>query len=313
MRLRARVFISCGQAKGTDEVEIAREITENLKEQGYDPYIALEEQTLRGVKENIFQRLKESEYLIFIDFKRERLYRVNDAHKDIGLHRGSLFSHQELAIATFQDYKVLAFQEDGVKKDDGILGYIQANCIPFQNRTTLPSLVIEKIRERSWIPNWRKEIVLDRSDNYFEVARSLGEGPGHWYHIKVTNHHMNKIARNCIAYVEKVTNQTTNDVRVFDYLELKWKGVIVDKISIPPGTYRFLDAFHVNFSTPNIVWLGLNPHIVDWEGYKRTFNITGPGKYDIDYVVFSDGFPAARATFRLQIVSQLQDIQFSSP
>ncbi len=69
--LRARVFISCGQQRGTDEVQVARRIANKLTSMGFDPYIAVEEQTLRGVKENIFRRLSESEYLVFVDFKRD--------------------------------------------------------------------------------------------------------------------------------------------------------------------------------------------------------------------------------------------------
>lgn len=313
MSEKARVFISCGQTKGTDEVEIAKKIAENLEELGYDSYIAVEEQTLRGVKENIFQRLEESEYFIFIDFKRELLCRALPTPSRAEQHRGSLFSHQELAIATFLGHQVLAFQEDGVKKDDGILGYIQANCIPFQDRTVLPSLVIEKMIERDWIPNWRNELALDRNENYFEPARSPNEGVGHWYHIKVSNNHSMKIARNCVAFVEKVTDLISGEIKIFDYLELKWKGVITDKISIPPKTHRFLDAFHVNYSNPTIAWLGLNPFIVDWQGHRQTFNIAGAGTYDIDYIVFSDGFSPVRATFRLQIGCGVQDIQFILP
>ncbi|MCK4361977.1 MAG: hypothetical protein KAW13_01695 [Dehalococcoidia bacterium] len=72
--VRARVFISCGQQKETDEVKIAHDIAAKLDQVGFDPYIAVAEQTLRGVKENIFQRLSESEYIVFVDFKRERLF-----------------------------------------------------------------------------------------------------------------------------------------------------------------------------------------------------------------------------------------------
>ena len=56
--LQARVFISCGQQKGTDEVEIAHNIAEKLEKMGFEHYIAVEEQTLKGMKENIFQRLR---------------------------------------------------------------------------------------------------------------------------------------------------------------------------------------------------------------------------------------------------------------
>ena len=119
---KARVFISCGQQKGTDEVEVAHKVAEKLEEMDFEPYIAVEEQTLKGMKENIFRRLSESEYFIFIDFKRERLFKLkNGSFDDTGKHRGSLFSHQELAIATFLDVKPLLFREKEVKEDDGIL------------------------------------------------------------------------------------------------------------------------------------------------------------------------------------------------
>ncbi len=75
MSVRARVFLSCGQSKQSDERDIAHRIEERLRDLGYDPYIAVEEQTLKGVKENIFRQLESAEYFVFIDFKREVLLR----------------------------------------------------------------------------------------------------------------------------------------------------------------------------------------------------------------------------------------------
>jgi cobalamin biosynthesis protein CbiG len=116
---KARVFISCGQRKNTDEVEIAEKIRELLELKGFDPYVAVREQTLRGLKENIFKQLSSSEYFLFIDFKREQF-------KGESVYRGSLFSHQELAVASFlEDIELMAFRENGVKSDDGILRFLQ--------------------------------------------------------------------------------------------------------------------------------------------------------------------------------------------
>jgi hypothetical protein len=70
-RLPARVFISCGQSQGTDEVQVAMDIATEFSRLGFDPYVAVEEQCLRGIKENIFHQLETSEYFVFIDFKRE--------------------------------------------------------------------------------------------------------------------------------------------------------------------------------------------------------------------------------------------------
>ena len=39
---RARVFISCGQMKGSDEVMIASKIRDRIEVLGFDPYIAVD-------------------------------------------------------------------------------------------------------------------------------------------------------------------------------------------------------------------------------------------------------------------------------
>ena len=104
---------------------------------------------------NIFKRLDQSEYFLFVDFKRERFDRTDS-------HRGSLFSHQKLAIASFLDIAVLAFQEQGVKQNDGILGFIQANAIPFSERNKLPDLVADHVQrlidQGRWDPSMAKQI-----------------------------------------------------------------------------------------------------------------------------------------------------------
>ena len=60
--LGARVFISCGQKKGTTETQVARRVAKQLRSAGFCPYIAAEEQTLQGLKESIFQQLRDTEY-----------------------------------------------------------------------------------------------------------------------------------------------------------------------------------------------------------------------------------------------------------
>src|SRR5262249_42973909 len=101
---RAQVFISCGQSGRKDEAQVARDIAARLEKLGFETYIAIAQQTLRGLKENIFDELRRSEYLVFVDFKREKLGRSQ-------YHRGSLFSHQELAVASLFEIEIAAFQE----------------------------------------------------------------------------------------------------------------------------------------------------------------------------------------------------------
>jgi hypothetical protein len=54
---RARVFMRCGHNKDTNEVTIAQQMVVRLEKLGFDPYIAVQEQTLGGLQENIFRQL----------------------------------------------------------------------------------------------------------------------------------------------------------------------------------------------------------------------------------------------------------------
>lgn len=196
--LRARVFISCGQSKSSDEVTIASQIKDRLCELGFDPYVAVQEQTLRGLKENIFEQLSKSEYFVFVDFKREQIDPLS------GVHRGSLFCHQELAIASYLEIPTLAFQEQGVKTGDGILGFIQANPTPFRDRHLLANVIADEINRRKEVfnPRWRNELVLERDPTQYSRSRLQDGRWCRFFHVGVRNRHRSKTARDCYAYLE---------------------------------------------------------------------------------------------------------------
>jgi hypothetical protein len=323
MSQKARVFMSCGQRSQSDleavthenlslatpELTIAKRIFDKLWKLGYEPYLALEQQTLQGVKEGIFENLRKAEYFLFIDFQREGLFKLGTINLESGEHRGSLFSNQELAIATFLEYEVLAFQEKGVKKEDGIMKFVQANCKTFSNRNRLPNTVITEIKKK-WNPNWRNELFIEPIIHSDDNVLNPYEGMGKYFHIAVTNRHKDKVARNCVSYVERIKNLKTNQTRVLEYVELKWKGVTSVGVTIPPKSKRFLDAFHINHDAPSTARLGLNVHVVDFSGYTNEYQISGTGNYEIDYVVFSDNFSPTRAKFKLHIGTALAEAFF---
>jgi hypothetical protein len=315
--IRARVFISCGQQKGSDEVQVSHSIAGKLEKMGFDPYIAVEEQSLAGVKENILRRLSESEYLIFIDFRRERLFREeNGTFVDTDKHRGSLFSHQELAIATYLDIKCLAFREKDVKEDDGILKFIQANCIEFSDRHLLADVVAQKVSEKvskhEWDPNWRNELMLSR-DNTKEFEHvdyvSRQQAPARFYHIRVENLHRRKIAHDCAVYLEKIEDLSSGNVVIPELVEFKWKGVTTSRVSIPPKNSRYFDAFYIYETMPKTVALGINSFIIDFSGYHALYTLRNPSDCQLTYVVFSENFPPVRGTFKLHMGDWLDDIE----
>jgi len=69
-KIRARVFISCGRnkdipevegaAQKIQEVEVAAQIFGRTEKMGFEPYVAVEEQTLKDIKENVFAKIAES-------------------------------------------------------------------------------------------------------------------------------------------------------------------------------------------------------------------------------------------------------------
>src|SRR5258708_30521193 len=103
---KGKIFVSCGQSAGSDEIGVAEKIRDRLMTLGFDVYLAFEQQSLGDLRANIFRELEDSEYSLFIDFLRDELKGEEETR-----YRGSLFCNQELALAAYLDKPVIAFQE----------------------------------------------------------------------------------------------------------------------------------------------------------------------------------------------------------
>jgi hypothetical protein len=311
---RARVFISCGQTKESDELNTAHKILDRLKGLGFDPYIAVEEQTLRGLKENLFPRLQDSEYFVFVDFKREKLIprgrgRFSAFCSRNLQHRGSLFSHQELALASFLDLPLLAFQEKGVKKDDGILRFLQANATQFTDRNLLPNVIADEVQRRNWNPHSRNELVLERDPKQYAdhpLQTAVGVEPRRYYYIDVRNLHHRKTATNCYVYLEKAIKLDHPPIEIpFNSVELKWSGYMLPNAHILPRTARPFDAFAVLHRLPTEFGL---ISFSDSLAFGRP-NIHAAGQYELHYAIVSDNFPVARACLTLNLCTTLDQTE----
>ncbi len=301
---RSRVFISCGQTKGTGEEVTALAVAGRLEKLGFDTYVAVQEQTLRGLKENIFEQLTKSEYYIFVDFKREELAKTVPP-----VCRGSLFSHQEFALAAYLDIPLLAFQELGVKQDDGIIRFLQANAIPFTDRNLLPSVIADKVQERGWDAHWRNELALERQPNQFSDANRVEYSPGQqpryfpgrFFHVDVRNRHREKIATNCYVYLAAATNLNTSHEIPLRTVEFKWAGYVLPNAQILPNQTRQFDAFWIAHDRPTQIQFNVYSDATDYIP-----RIEGEGRYELQYVVVADNFPAAKSSFILNLSKSLE-------
>jgi hypothetical protein len=273
---------------------------------GFDPYVAVEEQTLRGLTDNIFGQLRKSEYFVFVDFKREQLIGTQ-------LHRGSLSAHQELAIASFLNIEgVVALQEAGVKTDDGMLRFLHGNATFFSDRHTLPNVIADLVSQRRWDANWGGELVLQRdAAQYSEVPTifAVNEPPqmSRHFHITVRNHQRERMATNCNVYLEKLV-RLPDEIIPIRTIEFKWAGVQFPNVAIAAQSERAFDAFWIQRRLP--IEVHFNTFTDSSDFYPRFPRKTGA--YELTYLVTSENFASARAIFRLELQPELDRTMFCS-
>lgn len=289
--------MSCGQRKNTDEVTIAGEVERRLRLKGFDVYVAIQQSTLKGLKENIFEQLASSEYFLFIDFKREQLDRSD-------CYRGSLFCHQELAVAAYLRMPTLGFQEKGVLTDDGILQFVQANCTNFTDRHTLASVVADKVEQERWRSDWRNQLVLERMSGQFVDAMRFPERKlARFFHLNVRNLNPHIHARNCYAFLDQVTELSSGKRLDPKCVEFKWAGYVLPNATILPNAFRQIDGVFVFHETPSTPHFNL---FADSSLYIPDFK--GVGEYDLQYQVISDNFDTISMTCRLHLDDNLNNV-----
>jgi hypothetical protein len=301
---QARVFISCGQRPEARETEVAAAVSTALADEGFSPYVAVGQQTLQGLKENIFEKIEEAEYFVFIDFCREQIVGLAPPNN----HRGSVFVQQELAVAGYLGTESMIFQETGICAREGILAAIQGNPINFRERVNLAAQVVNEAKRRGWAPNWQNSLAIEWDPQLQgEAVRVPGNIKARFFHIRVRNNHHHKAARNVYGYLVEVVNLDTNVPLPFESVEFKWAGYILPNATIAPGQYRKLDAFWLPHLQPTF------PQFNAWTDSALgdfTPHFQGVGTWRLTYEVHSDNVPGARRSFRLQLDGTLDGVRF---
>jgi hypothetical protein len=167
----------------------------------------------------------------------------------------------------------------------------------------LPDFIAAKLQERHWDPHWRNELILERDPKQFTDPYHLGlNQQTRYFSIGVRNRHRNKVARNCYVYLERVTKLEPRGEIPLKAIEIKWAAYTLPNANIPPGTVREFDAFFIAHGVPEK--LNISNMFTDAPSYVFP-KIEGKGLYQLQYVVVSDNFPAARGTFKLNLSGSL--------
>jgi hypothetical protein len=268
------IFISCGQTKGSREERIVLKIKAKLKNK-YDPYIASEEQTTKGLLDNIFNQIRTSEYFLFIDFKRR---------KSSGGDR-SIYANQELAIAGFVDIDdIIAFQEKGLKPEGMQKAAMQLNPKVFllTDDEKFVKTVCDEVRSK-WSPKWKNKLDITDIEMEDDVPKVNGSFTK-YYQLRVCNLHRKKDATNCFGYIDSIYDLDKKSEIKTRLVEIKWEGTIIPNIKIFHQKSRKLDAFY---------YYKHNPTEIRFSSFSDSRSNLAPipaGNYKVTFSIASDNF-----------------------
>jgi len=310
--LQAKIFVSCGQIEKSYEEEISKKIENNLRKLGFDPYLAIGKISPKSIREVIFNEITTSEYFLFIDLKREKMITgpLGKSTEKRYKHRGSLLCHQELAISAYFNIPFIAFQQNGIKKRDGLSKYLQYKPIPFDDPNTLPKLITQEITEKidsgEWSTKWKNQLCLKRNNTEFEDADDKEtKKPYRFFHLEVHNHNPYKQAINCYGFLEEYTSLSTHKTVKPRTIELKWGGYVLPNATILPSSYRHIVAFYISKDKPNMIIFNCFTDSTYYQLYLKE-----PGEYNLTYRIISDNFKPVTKTFYMKFEDSLKDIAF---
>ncbi len=305
---KTKVFISCGQRDNTNESEIAKKVAALLERKEYEPYVAKSIQSLGALTEEIYRQLDDSEYFLFIDFKREKICSETGGVQ----FRGSLFSHQELGIASYLEKNCLVFQEKDLRLE-GIQSFIISNPHVFTSTKELLAKIETEVTTK-WQTGWKNELKISMATPvYQDAVMTGGQANGQnsrWYHVSVRNNHYCNHAKNCYAYILDVACGLAMNIIQRD-IETHWSGYEMPATTILPGDTRDIDVFFY-FQSWGEPLFYFNPFTTSGHYHpipiQNNSNIDG---YIFTVKVISDNFRPVLGKFKLKFHDDINNIEFS--
>lgn len=286
--MTARVFISCGQREG--ERGVARDVATWFTLEGFRPYVALEAQSIQDVNSGIIGELRRSDYYVFIDFRRERLDGADQ--KD---SRGSLFSHQELAIAYVLGFEqAIFFRETGARLE-GLGAFMMANATLFQDRATLPGLVAEAVRRRGWTPGYSRNLIVGPL-RWSEQPIQYRDLRGRFLYLDIQNRRPDVAAAGAVARLAAMHLDGDGRVPSPNRSPLKVTGqAVAFQQTIWPQDHGAVDLLCVDLTNGARVYLNNALDV-----FPTPLLFERRGSHLLHYEVFAPGFELLQFCIRLR-------------
>jgi hypothetical protein len=157
------VFLSCGQ--NDRELAIAEKINSLLEGVGLTVFIARSTNNMRSLNNDVLTNLAYADYVLFVNFRR----------KAAGFP-GSLYAHQELAMALALGHeRLLLYSEKGAPKA-GVISFMIENRRPFTTADELLDQIREDVAKERWSPTYSRFLRATRLDK--RPGLVFGDGAG---------------------------------------------------------------------------------------------------------------------------------------
>jgi hypothetical protein len=285
----SRVFVSCGQ-DSTSEREAAAAIQKRLESLGFEVYVAIAAQSVEDINSGIIRSLKRADYYIFVDFRREPIE---------GGFRGSLFTNQELAIATFLSFeRVLFFQQRGMKLE-GLLRYSGSNAAIFDEPAELPVLIGTTMQARGWWSDYSRHLRATRL-RITNESITYGEICGRFLYIDIENRRYDIAAFDTVARLMTIRFNRGLAAPSPIRSPLKVTGAPAYAQTIWPRDHGALDVLAVDADSPTRVYLNSALDVT-----PLPVLVEGVGSYIFEYAVLARDFPILRFAIDLSVTGSL--------
>lgn len=299
----ARVFISCGQATN-EERATATELEQWFRSKGYDPYVAIQAQTIRDLNAGIIGALAASDYYVFVNFCREKCIFAKDE-----LYRGSLYSHQELAIAyAFGFDHILVINHKKITHE-GVEKFLVTNIPAFENGSEVLPRITEAVQKAGWSPKysrhlfltsvrWAPEIIFgDPATREVRFQKTL--------HADLRNNRSDCAAYHVIAHLNEIIDLKANrPVDHNDRTLLKASGFLGYEHTIWPDSHCSFDLLAISVKNPQQIFLNSSLDLS-----PRTPIINSPGRYELRYRFIAEKYPLLERGIQLEHTGDIATIK----
>ena len=289
----SKVFISCGQTP--KEKDVANDVASWLRSQGFNPYVAIEVQSILDINGGIIDELKSSDYYLFMNFRRERVLGHNGE-----FFRGSIYANQELSIAFTLGFDKMIFLNQTGTRREGMFAYIGSNTPEFDSYDEVLPVVKSAVQKARWDPDYSRNLVVANphwSPPNVLYADHTGQRLIKALYIEIHNKRSDRGAIDTVIRLAHIIYPNRHRVLSPDRSHLKCSGSanLYSQIIWPQSQVSY-DILALDMNNQSQVFLSSAMDVT-----PRRPMIAQTGNYVLEYEVFSQGFPPAGFSIELNL------------